>query len=133
MVSPWFVIYLVLDLPKPRVSRTTYVMTPGHPRDTRMIAQEPQDTRTNIPEPSHIDWSTQTDPGAARSESEKNFLIRKNKCILEDLIKTSLAAGLTCSLRDFPCRTIRTLAQQLLYLMTYLTLPSLCHFQNDRA
>ena len=61
-----------------------------------MIAQEPQDTRTNIPEPSHIDRSTQTDPGATRSEPEKSVSIHKNICILEHLIKISLATGLTC-------------------------------------
>ena len=62
-----------------------------------MIAQEPQTTRANIPEPSHIDWSTQTDPGATRSESEKKLSIHKNICILELLIKISLATGLTWS------------------------------------
>ena len=46
-----------------------------------MIAQKPQTTPNNIPEPSHIDWSTKTDPGVARSEPEKSVSIRKFNCI----------------------------------------------------
>ena len=44
-----------------------------------MIAQEPQTTRANIPEPPHTDWSTPTNSRATRSRSRKTLPFHKNR------------------------------------------------------
>ena len=49
--------------------RNSSLSTPGS-------AWEPQNTRSNILEPSHIDWSTQTDSRPPRSQIKKFFKIQ---------------------------------------------------------
>ena len=54
---------------------------PRSPRGTCVSVQASQDTRTNIPEASRIDWSALTDPRAARPESEKSVPICENNSV----------------------------------------------------